>query len=55
MSVEVIRNNGIATLLLNRPDKLMENLSVCGARLTQDHKEGIAAFKERRPAKFTGR
>jgi 2-(1,2-epoxy-1,2-dihydrophenyl)acetyl-CoA isomerase len=33
----------------------MENLAVCGARLTEDHKEGIAAFKEKRPAKFTGR
>jgi len=33
----------------------MENLAVCGARLTEDHKEGIAAFKERRPARFRGK
>jgi len=33
----------------------MENLAVCGARLTHDHKEGVAAFKEKRPAKFLGR
>lgn len=33
----------------------MENLAVCGARLTEDHKEGIAAFREKRPPKFLGR
>ena len=33
----------------------IENLAVCPARLTHDHKEGIAAFKEKRPPKFEGR
>ncbi len=33
----------------------MENLAVCGARLTLDHQEGIAAFKEKRKPKFQGR
>jgi len=33
----------------------MELLAVCGARLTHDHKEGIAAFKEKRKPKFEGR
>lgn len=32
----------------------IENLSVAGARLTHDHKEGIAAFREKRKPKFTG-
>ena len=33
----------------------MENLAVCGARLTHDHQEGVGAFKEKRPPKFLGR
>ena len=33
----------------------LENTAVCGARLTHDHKEGIAAFKDKRKAKFEGR
>lgn len=32
-----------------------EILAVCGARLTHDHKEGIAAFKEKRKPRFNGR
>ena len=32
----------------------IENLAVAGARLTHDHKEGIAAFREKRKPKFTG-
>jgi 2-(1,2-epoxy-1,2-dihydrophenyl)acetyl-CoA isomerase len=33
----------------------MEILAVCGARLTHDHKGGIAAFKEKRKPRFSGR
>lgn len=33
----------------------MEILAVCGARLTHDHQEGIAAFKEKRKPRFQGR
>ena len=32
----------------------IENLAIAGARLTHDHKEGIAAFREKRKPKFTG-
>ena len=33
----------------------IENLAVCTARLTHDHKEGIAAFTAKRAPKFEGR
>jgi len=33
----------------------LENLAVSGARLTHDHQEGVAAFREKRPPKFLGR
>ena len=33
----------------------IENLAVGGARLTHDHQEGVAAFKQKRPPKFEGR
>jgi 2-(1,2-epoxy-1,2-dihydrophenyl)acetyl-CoA isomerase len=32
-----------------------ENLCQAIAKLTEDHLEGVAAFKEKRPAKFVGR
>jgi len=32
-----------------------ENLAVCGARLTHDHREGVEAFRQKRPARFTGK
>jgi 2-(1,2-epoxy-1,2-dihydrophenyl)acetyl-CoA isomerase len=33
----------------------METLASGLARLTHDHKEGLDAFKEKRPAKFLGK
>jgi 2-(1,2-epoxy-1,2-dihydrophenyl)acetyl-CoA isomerase len=33
----------------------METLASGLARLTHDHKEGVDAFKEKRPAKFLGK
>lgn len=33
----------------------LETVATGGARLTQDHAEGIAAFKEKRKPRFTGR
>lgn len=33
----------------------MEILAVSGARLTHDHKEGVEAFRNRRPPRFQGR
>ena len=33
----------------------LENLAIAGARLTHDHQEGIAAFREKRKARFEGR
>ncbi len=33
----------------------LETLASGAARLTHDHKEGVDAFKEKRPPKFLGR
>lgn len=33
----------------------MENLAVCGARLTHDHAEGIESFKQKRLPRFLGK
>lgn len=33
----------------------VENLAICGARLTHDHQEGAAAFREKRPPRFLGK
>lgn len=33
----------------------LESMAICGARLTHDHQEGIAAFREKRKPKFLGR
>ena len=33
----------------------MENMAIAGARLTHDHQEGVAAFKEKRQPKFERR
>jgi 2-(1,2-epoxy-1,2-dihydrophenyl)acetyl-CoA isomerase len=33
----------------------MERLALASARLTRDHQEGVAAFREKRPPRFEGR
>jgi hypothetical protein len=42
----------VATVTIDRPD---ERDAVTFADLADDDREGVAAFLERRPARFTGR
>ena len=46
----------IAPVTIDRPEKRNAlSYALLGYFLFVDHKEGVAAFLEKRPAKFTGR
>jgi enoyl-CoA hydratase/carnithine racemase len=68
MNVRLEKDDAVATLTLDRPDKLnamalptlemlmeTETLASGIARLTHDHPEGVASFREKRPPRFLGR
>lgn len=52
-TITLERDSNVATIALNRPQRLNEGQALCG--YTSDHEEGVAAFFEKRAPNFTGR